>query len=84
MVLGLLWPIEGAHEFVRLFNWFFPLSEAVDAARGIGSKQFDLFHPVVMRGFAGIIIWNLIFIFLVYIYLKLKKDVFSSAVKAIH
>lgn len=83
-VSGLLWPVEGAPELLRIFNWFLPISEAVNAARGISIKSYDFDHLVLVRGFSTIIGWNLIFIFVVYIYLKIKKDAFSSSVAVVH
>lgn len=72
---GLVWPIEAEHYLLRSVCWIFPLTWTVEAARGICSKGFAFLHPIVLRGFGSTIVWNLIFVYVVYFFMKYKKDV---------
>lgn len=71
---GLVWPIEAEHYLLRSVCWIFPLTWTVDAARGICSKGFSFLHPLVLRGFGATIVWNLIFVYVIYFFIKYKKD----------
>lgn len=73
--IGLVWPIEAEHYLLRSVCWMFPLTWTVDAARGICAKGFSFLHPLVLRGFGATIVWNLIFVYVIYFFIKYKKDV---------
>lgn len=75
---GLVWPIEAEHWLLRSVSWVFPLTWTVDAARGICSKNFAFLHPVVLKGFASTIVWNFIFVYIIYFFIKYKKDVWVA------
>lgn len=78
---GLVWPIEAEHQILRSISWVFPLTWTVEAARGICSKNFPFLHPIVLRGFASTIVWNLIFAYVIYFFMKYKKDIWVKHVK---
>lgn len=78
LIPGLVWPIEAEHWLLRSVSWMFPLTWTVDAARGICSKNFSFLHPVVLKGFASTIVWNFIFVYIIYFFIKFKKDVWVS------
>ncbi|XKL64323.1 hypothetical protein PGB90_004409 [Kerria lacca] len=82
LTTGLLWPIEAEHYILKNITWILPLTWIADAARGICSKSYSFLHPVVLRGFASVTVWNLIFLYVIYYCLKHKKGVAGSAKNA--
>lgn len=71
--LGLLWPVEAQHNVLKKFTWMLPLTWIADAARGITAKSYPFTHPLVLRGFASAIAWNIIFASIIYFALRRQK-----------
>lgn len=73
-ILGLIWPMEGAHPMLRVFNRFLPLSVASETIGYLTLKGWPLQHPMVLRSFMLTILWLIIFAFPVVFFSSLKKD----------
>lgn len=69
-----MWPVEAEHYLLKSVTWLLPLTWTVDATRAICSKSYSFFHPHVLRGFGSTIIWNVITIFIIYLFVKYKRD----------
>lgn len=71
---GVAWPQEAQHYTLKAISGFIPLTLVVEASRAICAKSFPLSHPTVIKGFISVVGWGCVFLLLLILVLKYKKN----------
>lgn len=74
---GFFWALEGAHYSIQLFNRLVPLTQPIISFRAITMRYSNIFAPEIFKGFVSAMIWNVIFLVFIYLFMKLRKDLWK-------
>ncbi|KAF6202471.1 hypothetical protein GE061_004872 [Apolygus lucorum] len=61
LINGTVWPMEGAHELLKVWTRAFPIVAAAESYNSITSRGYDITHQDVYMGFVSCIAWIAIF-----------------------
>ncbi|XP_078032938.1 ABC transporter G family member 23 [Augochlora pura] len=73
MLCGIIWPIEGMHQFLRYVSYVLPLTKSTEALRSMLARGSYISNPVVYGGFISTLIWICVFMTLALLLIKFKK-----------
>ncbi|XP_050542631.1 ABC transporter G family member 20-like [Daktulosphaira vitifoliae] len=71
---GMVWPLEGAHYFLKTYGPIFPVTAPVRALLAITGKGWSIDAKPVYNGFLSIFCWSTFMIMVICIICKIKKD----------
>nr|XP_018910594.1 PREDICTED: ABC transporter G family member 20-like [Bemisia tabaci] len=77
LICGFFWALEGAHYSIQLFNRLVPLTQPIISFRAITMRYSNIFAPEIFKGFVSAMIWNVIFLVFIYLFMKLRKDLWK-------
>ena len=72
LLSGIIWPLEGMPNIIRVISYFLPQTLPIIAFRDIILKGWGLRYFHVYIGFLCSIAWILIFLLLAYIAMKIR------------
>ncbi|XP_050423020.1 ABC transporter G family member 23-like [Adelges cooleyi] len=75
---GIMWPFEGMQSVLKEISKFLPLTLSIDAFRSMTARNWGIFHPVVAKGFASILIWIFLAVGISILSLKFKQGLKSK------
>ncbi|XP_025836183.1 ABC transporter G family member 20 [Agrilus planipennis] len=73
MLCGIIWPIEGMHQILRIISLFLPLTKSTESLRSILMRGWGFAVSSVYIGFISTVIWIVVFLTFSVLLLKFKK-----------
>jgi len=61
LLSGIMWPVEGMPNWVRIITNFSPLTQAAEAMRSVASRGWNLSYYAVWLGVVITLVWSFVF-----------------------
>ncbi|BES98284.1 ATP-Hypothetical protein cassette sub-family A ABC1 member [Nesidiocoris tenuis] len=61
LINGTVWPMEGAHDLMKVWTRAFPIVAAAESYNSITSRGYDITHQDVYMGFVSCLAWTTFF-----------------------